>query len=480
MDCCSPFLDYIIPLGAAALGGLLFHQLGKKKQEDLEYELFEAQEANHSLKAETDKNAMHFRTVENTAKDADFKYNKLDIAFQSYKTEVEKESAAQKAVMNNTILLLRNDLEKVQSENAAKLAEAEQKLALVQNDNAAKVAEAENRLIVFKSEYENKVQSVSGVHESFTASINESKRVLADLQSRYTMILTERDIILKEKSSLKSDIANLKIDLETERRRYTSIVTERDRLMSERSSISSSSSSIQTDLTTERNRYTALMLNFGSAEKRITELETHIANMKIDVETERRRYTTLLGERDKLLSEKDQLSLSMGSNKTDLTSERLRITQLQNNFMTSQSRINELEIEIANINIDLKAERNRYRILMGERDALLAERSNGFISNGKTTITTLVPKAIIPDDLEMIEGIGAKIEQLLYDAGIKTFRQLSQTPVEKLRAILDAAGNRFRMHDPGTWAQQATLAAEGKWADLDKLKDALIGGKVSI
>jgi len=80
------------------------------------------------------------------------------------------------------------------------------------------------------------------------------------------------------------------------------------------------------------------------------------------------------------------------------------------------------------------------------------------------------------DDLTKVEGIGPKIQGLLNDAGIYTFKQLSETALEKLKQILEDAGPRFRMHKPLTWAQQAKLAAEGKWEELNKWQDELKGG----
>lgn len=81
------------------------------------------------------------------------------------------------------------------------------------------------------------------------------------------------------------------------------------------------------------------------------------------------------------------------------------------------------------------------------------------------------------DDLKKVEGIGPKIESLLNDAGIFTFAELAVADVEKIREILEAAGNRYKVHDPGTWPTQAKLAAEGNWDELQKLQDELKGGK---
>jgi predicted flap endonuclease-1-like 5' DNA nuclease len=82
-----------------------------------------------------------------------------------------------------------------------------------------------------------------------------------------------------------------------------------------------------------------------------------------------------------------------------------------------------------------------------------------------------------PDDLTRIEGIGPKIQELLFGAKIYTWASLSKTDVARLKEILDAAGERFQMHEPKTWPEQAQLAAEGRWEELDKLQDLLRGGR---
>ncbi len=82
------------------------------------------------------------------------------------------------------------------------------------------------------------------------------------------------------------------------------------------------------------------------------------------------------------------------------------------------------------------------------------------------------------DDLKKIEGIGPKIEQLLKEADIKTFAALAAAKVDRLKAILADAGNRYATHDPTTWPQQAEMAAAGKWDELKKWQDELDGGKV--
>jgi predicted flap endonuclease-1-like 5' DNA nuclease len=57
------------------------------------------------------------------------------------------------------------------------------------------------------------------------------------------------------------------------------------------------------------------------------------------------------------------------------------------------------------------------------------------------------------DDLVEIKGIGLKSAAALNKAGIYTFDQLAQTPVDELREITHAAG--LRLVDPTSWPEQA-------------------------
>jgi predicted flap endonuclease-1-like 5' DNA nuclease len=81
------------------------------------------------------------------------------------------------------------------------------------------------------------------------------------------------------------------------------------------------------------------------------------------------------------------------------------------------------------------------------------------------------------DDLKAIEGVGPKIEGLLHDAGINTWKDLADTSVKKIQKILDKAGKRYALADPGTWPKQAALAASDKWSELEEYQDYLKGGK---
>jgi len=98
-------------------------------------------------------------------------------------------------------------------------------------------------------------------------------------------------------------------------------------------------------------------------------------------------------------------------------------------------------------------------------------------STKKSSTRITNKKRVKKDDLRKIEGIGPKISGLLVEAGIDTFAKLAKAKITKLKSILEKAGPRYQMHNPGTWPKQSKLAASDKWDELTKLQDKLSGGK---
>lgn len=85
-------------------------------------------------------------------------------------------------------------------------------------------------------------------------------------------------------------------------------------------------------------------------------------------------------------------------------------------------------------------------------------------------------KSVKEDDLKVIEGIGPKLESILKENGITNLKTMSESDPEKIREILESAGNRFKMFNPTTWPKQALLAVEGKWDELKDYQSQLDGG----
>ena len=64
------------------------------------------------------------------------------------------------------------------------------------------------------------------------------------------------------------------------------------------------------------------------------------------------------------------------------------------------------------------------------------------------------------DDLTKIGCIGPKISATTQKDGVTTFTQMADTSVERLAEILKDA--QIRLVNPGSWTEQANLAAEGQ------------------
>jgi len=90
--------------------------------------------------------------------------------------------------------------------------------------------------------------------------------------------------------------------------------------------------------------------------------------------------------------------------------------------------------------------------------------------------TEAVAEVAVADDLRRIEGIGPKLALKLAEAGITTFAALAATPVERIEALIAAAGARFKLARPQTWPEQAALLAAGDEAGFAALAARLKGG----
>jgi predicted flap endonuclease-1-like 5' DNA nuclease len=70
------------------------------------------------------------------------------------------------------------------------------------------------------------------------------------------------------------------------------------------------------------------------------------------------------------------------------------------------------------------------------------------------------------DQLQILEGIGPKVEEILHNKGIKSFDQLARKSSSDIRIVLDEFGTKYRMLDPQPWIDQAVLAEKGDWDNL--------------
>lgn len=161
---------------------------------------------------------------------------------------------------------------------------------------------------------------------------------------------------------------------------------------------------------------------------------------------------------------------------------------LQSKLDASFSENEKLNGKIHSLEKDLEACKKNSGKLKTEIDSLKTKNSAGNTQGFASLSETPIPydaaaalaafgKKIKQDDLKIVEGIGPKIEELYHNEGIKTWKALSETPLKQSKAILAAAGDKYAVHNPGSWAKQALMAYEGKWAKLKKWQEKHKGGK---
>ncbi len=86
-------------------------------------------------------------------------------------------------------------------------------------------------------------------------------------------------------------------------------------------------------------------------------------------------------------------------------------------------------------------------------------------------------EALMSDNLQIVEGIGPKMESVLKENGVINWLVLSEQKKEDLRGILELYGNKYKIIDPDSWAEQASYAATGSWSQLVSMQKGLDAGK---
>jgi predicted flap endonuclease-1-like 5' DNA nuclease len=139
-------------------------------------------------------------------------------------------------------------------------------------------------------------------------------------------------------------------------------------------------------------------------------------------------------------------------------------TRLRSDLEASRKENNQLQSENSSLKSEIESLSKKFSSVQHDFDAAVAKGVFG--------------KKIAENDLTIIEGIGPKIEKLFQKAGIGTWKDLSETSVERCQEILDGEGEKFKIHKPTTWPLQSEMAYSGKWEELKMWQDDMLGGKL--
>ncbi len=172
--------------------------------------------------------------------------------------------------------------------------------------------------------------------------------------------------------------------------------------------------------------------------------------------------------RDELETEVKGLNTNVNKLTAEGTDLRVQLTQADAQLEDRKATISKLRSDL----IIVESERN---LLRGEPKA----EGKGAKAAAKAPVEKIMFNGVNYnwDDLKIVEGIGPKIEDLLLNAGIKTWSALAGTSETLLVQMLEDAGPRFQMHNPTTWPEQARMADAADWDGLEKYQEELKGGR---
>lgn len=162
----------------------------------------------------------------------------------------------------------------------------------------------------------------------------------------------------------------------------------------------------------------------------------------------------------------------------DLSGCRSHSAEIEGDLALAKGKLREAELKISTPDAGLSAKAS---VKVPDVDASVAVSSLGAstgsgVSGAGDDVSGGKYAKLKSDNLQIIEGIGPKMEEVLKANGVDNWADLSKQTPESLRAILDKYGDSYRIIDPATWAKQAKMAVDGDYDGLIALQKNLDTG----
>lgn len=183
------------------------------------------------------------------------------------------------------------------------------------------------------------------------------------------------------------------------------------------------------------------------------------------------KYKSMLEDLNaEIISLKKKISTLEG----DLDTCRSRRADLEGDLALAKGRMREMEADMSARRLSGKSEAP-----IKSTDIDVAAVASGLAGAASLGSSKSVYSKIPNDNLQIVEGIGPKMNEVLNDNGVHTWADLAAKSQEDLNAILGKYGDKYRIIDPTTWSAQAALARDGEWDELIMLQKNLDTGRDS-
>jgi predicted flap endonuclease-1-like 5' DNA nuclease len=458
---CS-FLPIVVGIGSALLGGLIGWYLRRTRFNELE-DIVDEKNADYAhLKNAHEMLDIRHNNLQREHTALSLSHNSLNEKTSILEQDYANLSTSQSIFGEKTGILEEDYTALVTAHNKLKVELLQEDLAAVENAKAI----VTKHFVNYRTTTENRVE--------------ELEKVSKEWEQKYTFLHARYDSQNSRLSELEKveEYANfLKIEKERSTKRITDLQDEKEewessyrKLFSENKTNLTRISDMQVLVEQTESDNLSLFNKIETLQQTI--IPSEITNQpQNDIDSRIKLYEKELIE---LQDAKAQLEINRIKLENDLDILRGSHTEtlMQYKDLIELEKVSRLRLEY------LEKQNFEHRIVALEVE--LETYKVKILSENGHVAEELMPIASTPvqvDDLKVVEGIGPKIEAVLHEAGILTFEQLAKADPEHINAILDAAGPRYRIHNPATWPTQAELAAKNDWDKLKELKDQLLGGR---
>ena len=148
----------------------------------------------------------------------------------------------------------------------------------------------------------------------------------------------------------------------------------------------------------------------------------------------------------------------------DLKKCKAHSASLESDLALIKGKLREAEAKIGSVHNEIKTEETKPDLSFITSDETGAEEANQV---SKPTLPVQnISTHLSSHNLQIIEGIGPKMEEVLKSNGVENWSDLARQTPESLLLMLSQYGESYRIIDPSSWPDQAKLAINEDFESL--------------